>query len=243
MRNQFISGLAILASGLLCSVAVATELSPEQQAIKTAFETTFPELEVTDVLPTPVEGLQMIAVGAEIFYVSADGEYLIAGDMYAMDTRKNLTDVVRNKERYKLLETLTDDNTILFAAEDAEYTVTVFTDIDCGYCRKLHREMATYNDAGISIRYAFFPRSGPDTESWAKAEAVWCADSRQEALTASKGGEPIEGEACDTPVAEHYELVNLLGLRGTPALFTDAGEFISGYVSADELLDELEDGV
>lgn len=234
---------ACLTLCLAMSPAVYAGDTSAEQAVRTVFQKNFPELEVTSVQSTPIDGVMLVAVGAEIFYVSADGQYLLTGDMYGMESRDNLTEAVRNESRAEYMAAIDPESSILFAADEPLYTITVFTDIDCGYCRKLHREMASYNDLGISVRYLFFPRSGPDTPSWEKAEAVWCADSRQEALTAAKNGQSFESpeECADTPVAEHYSLVQQLGLRGTPAIFTQSGQLISGYVPADELLELLEE--
>jgi len=239
MFKGFLSCLTIWLVAL--PTAMAGDVSAEHQAVSDMFEKTFPKQEVTSVKSTPIDGLLLVAVGAEIFYVSADGKYLLAGDMYSMDERENLTEAVRDSARADYVMQIDPSRSILFAAEDSKYTVTVFTDIDCGYCRKLHREIEDYNDLGISVRYLFFPRSGPGTESWAKAEAVWCAASRQEAMTAAKNSLPFDTEECDdAPIAEHYALVQQLGLRGTPAIFTPGGKLISGYVPADEMLVILE---
>jgi thiol:disulfide interchange protein DsbC len=201
----------------------------------------FPGIEITDVKPSPVKGLLEISVGADIYYISEDGKYFVQGDLTDMETRTNLTEKSRSKARAAYLSNMSEDTTIIFAAEDEKYRVLVFTDIDCGYCRKLHRQMESYNELGITIQYAFFPRSGPDTDSWEKAEKVWCAESRQDALTQAKQNQPINAEVCEgTPVAAHYQLVNQLGLRGTPSIFTPSGELIMGYVSPDELLERLE---
>ena len=128
-------------------------------------------------------------------------------------------------------------STITFPAEDEKHRVLIFTDIDCGYCRKLHRSMDQYNDAGITVQYAFFPRSGPDSESWSKAEKVWCSGDKPAAMTAAKQGQALDAQFCgDTPVAAHYALVNQLGLRGAPSIFTSNGTLIVGFREADELL-------
>jgi thiol:disulfide interchange protein DsbC len=240
MFKGFLSCLTIWLVAL--PTAMAGDLPAEYQAVSDMFEKTFPQQKVTSVKSTPIDGLLLVAVGAEIFYVSTDGKYLLAGDLYGMESRENLTEAVRDSARAEYVMKIDPARSILFAAEDPKYTVTVFTDIDCGYCRKLHREIDDYNALGISVRYLFFPRSGPGTESWAKAEAVWCADSPQDAMTAAKNNKPFETEECDdTPVAEHYALVQQLGLRGTPAIFTASGRLISGYVPADEMLEILEE--
>jgi len=118
----------------------------------------------------------------------------------------------------------------------------VFTDVDCGYCRKLHSQMSELNELGIRVRYLAYPRSGPDTPSWEKAEAVWCAKDRKDAITRAKKGEKIERDAAckDTPVAADYELGEEMGVRGTPAIITETGEYLGGYLPPPQLAKYLD---
>lgn len=184
-----------------------------------------------DLRPAPVAGLYELARGTDIAYVSSDGRYIIAGDLYDLDKDQNLTETRRRGARLALIGGMQENEMLVFAPKDPRYTITVFTDIDCGYCRKLHSEMAEYNRLGIRVRYLFYPRSGPGTSSWAKAEGVWCARNRNEALTRAKRGESVESKACgSTPVAEHYALGQEFGLRGTPAILLANGDLLPGYV-------------
>jgi thiol:disulfide interchange protein DsbC len=230
--------ITILTAALLPVLASGEGVPEKYQYVQDEF----PSTKLTSVQPSPVEGFLEVAVGAEFYYVSEDVKHIFRGDIYEIDTFENLTEASRIGAQSRYISTIDPETTILFAAEDSKFTVTVFTDIDCGYCRKLHREMDEYNNRGISIRYMFFPRSGPDTPSWFKAEEVWCAESRQEALTLAKSNITVNSEDCGlTPVAAHYEVVSALNLRGTPAIFTEHGQHIMGYRSPDELLQILED--
>jgi thiol:disulfide interchange protein DsbC len=223
------------AASLLIFMAPAGAAVPEQYEFVTGL---FPDVEVTDVRESVLPGFLEMEVGADIFYVTADGKYLMQGDVYDIATKVNITDNAKTGSRIAILEQFDDSKSILFAADDPITTVTVFTDIDCGYCRKLHREIQDYNDLGISVRYLFFPRSGPGTESWAKAESVWCAESPKAALTLAKNNEEIVSAPCDASVvAEHYGVVDELGLRGTPAIITQTGVLLIGYKSPAELLE------
>lgn len=212
------------------------EVLPEYKFIEEAF----PDTEITAVRPSGIMGLLEMEIGAELYYVSADGKYLFQGDIYDISRKLNLTESARSRARLEQVEAFDDSESVVFAADDPLATVTVFTDIDCGYCRKLHREIDQYNARGISVRYLFFPRSGPGTESWRKAEDVWCADDRQDALTRAKNNEKVESKNCDASiVARHYEMVDVLALRGTPAILTEQGQLIIGYRTADEMLEIL----
>jgi thiol:disulfide interchange protein DsbC len=202
----------------------------------------YPELTATDIRPTPVDGIYEVRIGAQVSYMTGDARFLIQGDIYDVEADENLTELRRTTVRLDAINDVGETSMIVFNAEDAKHTITVFTDIDCGYCRKLHREIEGYNERGISVRYMFFPRSGPQTESWFKAENVWCSEDRNSALTQAKAGIVFESEQCElTPVAQHYMLGKSFGIRGTPAIIADTGELIGGYVSPQELLEYLEE--
>ena len=201
-----------------------------------------PELDREDVRPSPLPGVYEISLGARMAYISADAKYLIQGDLYDVATEENLTEKRRMAARVQSLDSVGESSMIIFGAEDEKRTITVFTDIDCGYCRKLHREIDGYNAEGFTVRYLFFPRSGPETASWFKAEEVWCAADRNTALTTAKAGGNVESPDCGaTPVAQHYQLGRTFGIQGTPAIVSDTGELIPGYVSPNELMQYLDD--
>lgn len=202
----------------------------------------FPGLDEDDLQKTPVAGLYQMTLDGRVLYVTDDGRYVIQGDLYDVDAETNLTEQSRIEARLAAVNDVAESSMIVFEPEQASHTVTVFTDIDCGYCRKLHRQIDDYNAEGIRVRYLFFPRSGPNTPSWSKADEVWCAEDRNSALTRAKAGETVESEDCGaTPVDRHYRLGQSLGIRGTPAIVTDSGELIPGYIPPAELLSYLED--
>jgi thiol:disulfide interchange protein DsbC len=199
-----------------------------------------PGVDPASVAKTPVDGLCEIAIGPQIVYVSPDADYLMRGDIIEIVSNTNLTDKRRNTARARVLDGMDKADMIVFSPEEVKHTITVFTDIDCGYCRKLHQEMDDLNAKGIEVQYLFFPRSGPNTRSWEKASQVWCSDDRNAALTAAKRGEEPSGDVCEAPVAEQYQMGQMVGLRGTPAIVTAGGDLISGYLPADAMLKRLE---
>lgn len=191
------------------------------------------EIKVEDVRPSPVEGLYEVRSGAEVGYVSTDGRFYVDGDVFDMTSKHNLTEDVRREGRLALLATIKDSDAIVFAPKGTvKHTVTVFTDVDCAYCRRMHSEIADLNDRGIRVRYLMFPRGGPGSESWDKAVAVMCSADRKDALTRAKRGEKIAAGKCTTSVAAEYELGRMMGVTGTPGIVTDTGEFIAGYATA-----------
>jgi thiol:disulfide interchange protein DsbC len=190
---------------------------------------------------SPIPGVYELARGTEIAYVSDDGKYAIAGDLYDLKTDRNLTENTRRVERLKLLASVPESQMVVFSPKDPKYTISVFTDVDCTYCRKLHSQIAEYNRLGIKVRYLSFPRTGPDTESWAKAEAVWCSADRGAALTKAKLGQPISKpkNCTNTPVAREYQLGEDIGVNGTPAIVLENGEMLPGYLPPAQLAAHL----
>lgn len=188
-----------------------------------------------DVFETPVPGLYEVVVGPQVFYMSEDGQYLVQGNIINLSTRENITEPRKAIARLGAVNAMGDEKMITYSPEKPEHTITVFTDIDCGYCRKLHRELKDYTDQGIRIRYVMFPRSGVNTESYFKAVSVWCAKDRQEAMTTAKTGGELQSAKCSNPIDEHMELGEAIGLRGTPAILLENGELIPGYVPAKRL--------
>ena len=195
-----------------------------------------------DFRPSRIDGLYEYSRGADIVYVSADGRHVLDGDLFDLSSAANLTEQRRREARLAMIGRLSDADMVVFGPRNARYTVTVFTDVDCTYCRKLHSEIAQYNDLGIRVRYLFYPRTGPDTESWKKAEAVWCARDRNDALTRAKKGEVIKSTKCDAGgvVRRDYELGQDSGLRGTPAIVMPDGEMLAGYLPPAMLLKRLQ---
>jgi thiol:disulfide interchange protein DsbC len=215
--------------------AGATAVDPAIAAVSTRIAGSRPE----EFRTTPVPGIFEYRHGAEIIYVTQDGRYAFTGDLFSMGDRVNITEARRKELRLKLLAEVPESSMVIFAAAQPKYTITVFTDIDCGYCRKLHSQIAEYNRLGITVRYLAFPRDGPGTESWAKAQQVWCSPDRKTALTRAKLGEALHVARCDDPVAREYALGRSLGISGTPGIFTSSGDMLPGYLPPEELIGEL----
>jgi thiol:disulfide interchange protein DsbC len=217
-----------------------------------AFADADPRVELLKVLPagskledlrsSPVPGIYEFVQGADVSYITADGKFFIDGNVYDMKSRANLTEELRAHARVALVGAVPESEMVIFSPPNPKYTITVFTDVDCQYCRKLHSDMAELNRLGIRVRYMFYPRTGPNTESWHKAEVVWCSPNRNDALTRAKTGAALDltkAASCTTPVKREYELGEAVGVRGTPAIMTDNGEFIAGYMPPRELLDQI----
>jgi len=225
---------------LLLLLSAATLAQAEPDRVRQALAQALPGMEPDGIAESVVPGLYEVTFGPQVVYVSKDGRYLIQGAIMELDSQRNLTAERRSQLLLTALRDLGEDNMVLFPAKDQKHVITVFTDIDCGYCRKLHAEVPELNRRGITVRYLFFPRSGPDTPSYYKARSVWCAKDRRAALTAAKQGRDPEPAQCDNPIDRHMRLVQELGLRGTPAIVLENGQIIPGYVPAARLEQMLE---
>lgn len=203
--------------------------STDLAKIKQNLQAQFGESKVESIKKTPIAGIYELSVDGSLVYSTADGHYQLQGDIIDRTTGKNLT-------KLSLLTQLTDDNTIVFKGANPKYTLNVFTDTDCGYCRKLHTEVPELIKEGVKVRYALFPRAGLYSQSARTMESVWCSDNRQEAMNAAKSGAAVEEKHCDNPIQQHYSLARSLGLQGTPFLITGNGTIIPGYRPASDLL-------
>jgi thiol:disulfide interchange protein DsbC len=197
----------------------------------------------SDISDSPIPGIYQVAIGSNVAYVTSDGRYVLQGEIIDVNNGENLTEVTRERARVSLLASVDQESMIVFSPEgEVKHTVTIFTDIDCGYCRQLHREIDKITDLGIEVHYLFYPRTGRKTESWEKADKVWCAGDRNTALTKAKLGGEVPDKTCsDTPVEAHFTLGQRVGVRGTPAVFSASGELLGGYLPPATLLERLDE--
>jgi thiol:disulfide interchange protein DsbC len=237
--RKIVLSLACIA---LCSqLAVVHAQAPAPEALA-AVASRIPGTRADQLRPTPVAGIYELTRGADIAYVSSDGKYAISGDMIALATTDNLTETHRREIRARMIAAIPESEMLIFGPADAKYTVTVFTDVDCAYCRKLHSEIAEYNRLGVRVRYLLYPRTEPGTPSWIKAEQVWCSADRKDALTRAKLGQELKTRPCATnPVARFHALGQDFNLQGTPDIVLADGEMFGGYVPPLELVQHLKD--
>lgn len=207
-------------------------------ALKATLKTRF-RAEPSSIQQSVIPNLYQVMYGTEVVYVSADGKYFLAGDMINMETRENMSDVAKQSVRNKIISRQ-DNKPVTFKAKDEKHVITVFTDIDCPYCAKLHREVPKLNEKGITIEYLMFPRAGLKSASFTKAVSMWCADDHKQSMTDTKERKPIPSKSCENPIEAQYNLGGELGVTGTPAIITSTGKLIPGYMPADNLAAMLE---
>ena len=207
--------------------------SADDGEVRSRIAASLPGVEVDGIRETPIEGLYEVTVGANIAYVSADGRYHFYGDLVDVSEGTSLTEARRSELRLAVLSEMGSGKSIEFGPESPRHTVTVFTDVNCGWCRRFHQQVPALNEKGIAVRYLFLPVIAES--SFADAESVWCAEDRNAAMTRAKAGEAVEAKTCENPIGEHFALGRQLGVRSTPTIIMEDGSVRPGYIEAGEL--------
>lgn len=229
-----------LTAGLLALCATQAWADAQQSIRQSLDQLNFP-LAVTTISETPVEGLYQIQLeNGRVIYGSGDGKYLVQGALIAVNAGqpRNLTAEVEAKAIGEVINGIPTKDLVVFAPAQPKTHITVFTDVDCGYCRKLHEEIGELNELGIEVRYAAFPRAGTDSKTAEVMRSVWCAEDRQAAMTRAKQGKSVTPVTCENPVTGQYELGAQVGVQGTPAIFLANGTLVPGYKPAQALAQE-----
>ena len=223
---------------LYASIGMAADATSASKKLVDALRNEMPNLPIEGVHATPIDGLYGVELtGGQVLYGSEDGRFFIAGDMYRLSPEvTNLSEARRALKRKDLLSDVPAEDLVVFSPSGETKThVTVFTDVDCGYCRKLHQEVADINALGIEVRYMAYPRQGLNTPTYDKIVSAWCAKDPNAAITALKAGQDIPAATCENPVAKQYEIGQQVGVTGTPAIVTAGGNLLPGYLPAAEL--------
>jgi thiol:disulfide interchange protein DsbC len=213
----------------------ATALADEAATVKAAVAKALPEVKVDNVVASPIPGLYEVMVGSQIIYVTGDGRYFVDGRIVDLKTREDLTEPRLSAVRKRAVDAVPESDMLIFAPAKYDHTITVFTDIDCPYCAKMHSQMDKYEAEGIRVRYLLYPRAGARSPSYDEAVSVWCSDDRNQALTDAKAGKTIPAKTCDNPVDEHMAVGQKVGVSGTPAIMLETGDMIPGYVEPKRL--------
>ena len=231
MKNPLISFI------LIFSVSV----SASQDNIREGLKNILPDGTVIELIePSPIPGIYAVYYGdLQPIYVTQDGSFFIYGDIYKININSisNITEKSVAERRKLILQNIPTEELISFKSSNEQFSVIVFTDVDCGYCRKLHNQIDEYNSLGISINYAAFPRSGLGTSAFTKMVGAWCSDNPKDSMTKLKNNSPLDISFCENqPVSKQYIIGKKLGVDGTPAIFSMDGEMFPGYIEPEELL-------
>jgi thiol:disulfide interchange protein DsbC len=244
-KNMFqarrrLSIIATLA-GLLCGLSMsAMVLAGPEDDIRGKLLQARPDFKISSIKPSVAAGIFEVQVaGGPVLYATEDGDFFILGDLFSvgMDGIVNLAEQQRDIDRRDLLAAVKQEDMIIFPAlGETRGSISVFTDVDCFYCQKLHKEVPALNKAGVEVRYLAYPRAGVGSESYRKIATAWCAQDRQQAMTKLKNRETMEDNVCPgNPVADQFMLGQQIGVRGTPAMVLENGQMLPGYMSAQDL--------
>lgn len=249
MNKRIALAATILLSAMLAMVSGADDGDGAQAAadpggpIVAKLQALRPDLPVIGVSLTPVPNMVAVELaGGTMLYATADGQYFIAGELYEVGEQElvNLTAARYTAQRKAKLEQVDPADMVIFSAEgERKAVINVFTDVDCGFCRKLHLEVPKLNEMGVEVRYLAYPRAGIGSESYDKIVSAWCSEDPNDAITRLKRGEQVPERTCENPVAAQFALGQELGIRGTPAIMFEDGTLLPGYVPAEELISAL----
>jgi thiol:disulfide interchange protein DsbC len=224
---------------LALTVATATQVSANDDVdeLKNSLAKRLPQYEVSRIDSTPIEGLYQVILSGQVIYMTKDARYMLDGNLVDLSTKKNYSEDAMSEIRLSELDQLGEENMVVYTPETVKHTITVVTDIDCPYCRRLHSEMDQYLDGGIKVRYVFMPLKGKG--DYQTTVTVWCSKDKNEALDLAKAGTELEAKDCDNPIDEHLKVSRSLGVRGTPAIILQDGSMLPGYIPAKKLVTEL----
>lgn len=229
--------LALLSLLVAWPLAVSAASGDDLAAVKEKLADRLPNVPVDDLRPSKVmPGWYELEYDMQLLYISVDGKHLFLGDLLDLETRTNLTQTWRERTALRLIAAVGEENMIVMGPKDAKRTITVFTDIDCPYCARLHKEVPELTKHGVKVRYLLFPRNGLESETYRRSVAVWCAGDRAKAVDIAKTGGKLDMKTCPNPVARHHELGLRLKVAGTPTIYLDDGKVLGGYVPSERLL-------
>lgn len=231
LTNLFLPAVLVLVSAKAISAESTVDVLKKNLAERV------PGAKISRVKKTPIDGVYEVIVGSEIYYMDKSARYIINGDLIDLATRKNFTEEAKTFNRKMKVAELGEENMVVYAPKVVNHTITVVTDIDCPYCRRLHSEMDEYMENNVKVRYIFMPLKGK--ADFDKTVSVWCSEDRNLALDLAKSGGELEQASCDNPIARHLKVARELGIRGTPAIILEDGSMLPGYVPAKKLVKEL----
>jgi len=233
LKSSLMLLMLVLAPGSFVQAA-----ETDMEALKKALVKRLPSAAGATIKASPVKGLYEVVAGGQVMYMTEDARYIIDGDLFDMQNKKNITEDARSGVRLEALNLLGEDNMLVYTPKgDVKHTITIFTDIYCPYCQRLHAEMSDYMKNGVKVRYIFVPFKG--AKSVNTSVSVWCAKDRNKALDMAKSGEKVEPKTCDHPINKHQELATRLGIRGTPAIMLESGQLMPGYVPSAKIISQI----
>ncbi|MFC5437256.1 DsbC family protein [Rhodanobacter umsongensis] len=243
-----LSSGAVAAQAGAAPVAGATVTPAAEQMVRQAVKGLAADIQIDSIEAAPIPGFYQVIAAGQMIYVSTDGKYLMHGDVIDLSRHQNVSDAAWSRFRKEELAKVPASQRIVFAPPHPKYTISVFTDVNCGFCRALHQHVAAFNKEGIAVEYLAWPRegltttSGRPTPTYTEMVSVWCASDRKAAFTAAKEGHAPAPATCANPVKDQFNLGVKLGVTGTPMIIGPDGSTLGGYVTPEQLLRALQKG-
>lgn len=232
-----------LLKGLLLVFFVSSAAATPKQDMQTRLQKIDPRIEVVALQDAPINNFYQVQLSSgDILYVNKQSNHILAGNLLEITDNGlvDLTEIARSEVRTKAIQAVAVADQVVFAAKGkTKAVIQIFTDSTCPYCSRLHEQVPELNKQGVEVRYLAFPRQGPQGKGFNDLVNIWCANNRQQAMTAAKEGKALPNKQCDNPIAEQYLLGQKLGVQGTPAIFLPDGRVIPGFVPAERLISEL----
>jgi thiol:disulfide interchange protein DsbC len=243
LTGRITAAALFAATCMFSGITAAQDQQSAEDQLRAALAEMAPDLPVTSIAESVLPGVYEVVSNAQVYYLSPNGRYLVEGSIIDLQNQVNVSEQRRGGLQLSLISEMPEEQMLVFNNEDknAERWITVFTDTDCGFCQKLHREIDAITEADIKVRYLLFPRAGIDSGSSRELQSVWCADDQQEAMTIAKSGGTVDPATCENPIQSHMDLARQVELRGTPLIYLDNGTKIPGYRPANELIQMIEE--
>jgi len=220
--------------------AVQADVATDIEKVKEQASKMFRGVGDAEIVASPAKNVYRIGFDTGGFaFAYVEGDFVLLGDLYNVEELVNLTEQATNEKMIAAIDEVPTSKMIVYGPKDAKRYITVFTDIDCGFCRKLHAEVPALNEAGIQVRYLAYPRAGVNSGSYDKYVSVWCNDDQHQSLTDAKNGKSVPSATCENPIAETYGVAKSIGIRGTPTVVLDNGSVNPGYAPAEALIKQL----
>lgn len=224
------------------------DLAETKKRLIAALEDKFPRMEIDDIEPSPLAGFYQVFFADQLLYLSEDGEYLFTGNLLELADDRPINhseqamarlEAKKAPMRKETIDSLNESDMVVFKAPEEKYVINVFTDVDCGYCRKLHKQVPELNKNGVTVRYLAFPRAGIGSSAHKKLVSIWCAEDRMAAMDDAKLRRKFGSNTCDNPIEDQYRLTREFNLSGTPAVLFSDGELVVSYIETNDLLNHL----
>jgi thiol:disulfide interchange protein DsbC len=203
-----------------------------ENEIRKSLQSKFPGIgKIEHIVKTPYSGMYEVIIDDQLLYTDAQGEYLFEGNIIEAKSRRDLSG-----ERRKVLFAIDFDKLPLELAVkkvkgNGKRKLAIFTDPNCGFCRKLEKELSRVSDVTLYFfMYPIFPGSDEIVRN------VLCSKNPVKAWDDWMLSDITPAQAvCDTQTEKVKALGQKLHVNGTPNLIFGNGIQAPGYLPAEEL--------